>query len=114
MNSPIRAKVKVQIIPLILMLTAFGLFGCDSGDDLKAAAPATSQERAIVERAFCSAVNDDPNRDVAGIEPAVADQVERAGVQHVRASFIIAQWFSDLSDHKIATACGKALAGYQG
>jgi hypothetical protein len=104
--------VKAQIIILVLMLTAVGLFGCD--DDLKVTAPATAQERAIVERAFCSALGNDPNRDVLGIEPAVADQVEHAGVEHVRASFIIAQWFSDLSDHKIATACGKAITGYQG
>jgi hypothetical protein len=100
---------------LFMFALGVSLCACSPSDDeqAKAAAPMTRQERQIVERAFCAALNGDPNRDVMGIAPAVNDAVEQAGVDKVRTVFITAQWFSDLSDHKIPSACGKAIVGYE-
>lgn len=115
-GMPRGAKIFLAVVGGIALLVVIGImavFAPSDKDDLAAAAPATPAERQIVERAFCAAVTGDPNKDVAGTEPAISDAVERAGVEHVRASFIIGQWFSDLSDHKIPSACGRAIAGYQ-
>jgi hypothetical protein len=100
-------------LALLVIIAIIAALAPSAKDDLAVAAPATPAERQIVERAFCAAVSGDPNKDVAGTERAISDAVERAGVEHVRASFIIGQWFSDLSDHKIPSACGRAIAGYQ-
>lgn len=75
-----------------------------------AVAPMTPAERQIVEQAFCTAVGGDPNRGLEGIGPAVNAAIEGAGVEHTRAVFITEQWFTEFSDHKIPTVCGKDVA----
>jgi hypothetical protein len=74
-----------------------------------AVAPITPAEREIVEHAFCVAVGDDPNRTVEGIGPTVNAAIEGAGIEHTRAVFITEQWFTEFSDHKIPTVCGKPV-----
>lgn len=76
-------------------------------------APTTTRERQIVERAFCAAVGNDPNRDISGIEPEMIAAVGRAsGESDLRAFWISQGWFNDLSDHKIASACGRRILAY--
>lgn len=96
---------------LFLLVLAVALCACGPTDEdvAKVTAPMTPQERQIVERAFCTAVGGDPNRDIRGIAPAVNDSVERAGVEHVRTVMITSQWWSEQSDHKIGRACGKVV-----
>src|SRR6266446_3941549 len=73
----------------------------------------TTLERQIVERAFCDAVGNDPNRDISGIAPGMIAEVGRAsGESDSRAFWISQDWFNDLSDHKIASACGRRILAY--
>lgn len=100
-------------IALLVVIAIVAALAPSGNDDLAAAAPATTAERQIVERAFCTVQNGDPNHDVLGIEPDVGAEVEKAGIEHLRAGFIVQQWFSDLADHKISSACGKAIVAQQ-
>ncbi len=112
-GMPRGAKIFLAVVGAVALLIVVGVMAllAPSGEeDSATAAPMTAGERQIVERAFCAQVGGDPNKDVAGIEPAVDSEVERAGVGRDRASFIIGQWFGELSDNKIVNACGKAVA----